>query len=137
VSLLAAVFASVAVVAGLPTVPGATSRAVTPANVASTICVSGWSSRHRPPYAWSHAVKVRLYATEGRSGGLRAWQLDHLISIELGGAARSLRNVWLQPVGPATRDDRLENRWHRQVCTGTVGLRAAQAFERNWKRRSG
>jgi hypothetical protein len=60
----------------------------------------------------------------------KGYELDHLISIELGGA-NDLANLWPQPVdaedviGFRTKDV-VENRTHRAVCAGELSLEEAQ-----------
>jgi hypothetical protein len=123
-----------AAVALLSPVPGATNAAVTPATIGTTICVSGYSSRIRPPLSYTAPLKRRLRQRYGISGPA---QLDHMVSLALGGSPRSLKNLWVQPEPQAKRDDVLESRWHRLVCAGTWGLRYAQRVEMRWKRTKG
>ena len=60
------------------------------------------------------------------------WEVDHLISRELGGKDAA-DNLWPQPIKQARLKDRLENRLHREVCSGATPLRAAQeAIRTNW-----
>lgn len=57
-----------------------------------------------------------------------AYEVDHLITPELGGA-NSIRNLWPQPystVWNAHVKDELENRLHGMVCAGQVDLTTAQ-----------
>ena len=64
--------------------PGAIDRAVTQANLRSTICVSGYTSKVRPPESITEAFKLldeKAYSTP--SG-----ELDHLIPLELGGSSQ-------------------------------------------------
>ena len=125
--------ALIAVALTLPPVPGAYNRAVTPQTVKTTVCVRGYSSRIRPPLSYTSAVKRRLL--HGRPA--RDYQLDHLISLSLGGAPRSLKNLWLQPIDQARRDDELEGDWHTMLCHGTVTLRQIRRVELKWKRARG
>src|SRR4051812_1231395 len=85
----------------LPTIPGATNHTVTQATIRQTVCVPGWSAKARPPVSYTSRVKRRLL--HGRPA--REWQLDHFLSLSLGGAPYSLRNLWLQPISQARRDD--------------------------------
>lgn len=117
----------------LPTVPGATNHSVTQATIRSTVCVPGWSSRIRPPESYTWRIKRRLL--HGRPA--RDFQLDHLISLSLGGAPYSLKNLWLEPRKQADRDDDLEAAWHRMLCAGTITLRQARRVELRWKRLRG
>jgi hypothetical protein len=64
-----------------------------------------------------------------------AHEVDHLISLELGGS-NALTNLWPEPYagrwGARTKDV-LENRLHDLVCAGTLTLRYAQRIEAtNW-----
>lgn len=121
----------------LPTIPGALNPDVTPATVNTTICVPNWSSTVRPPLSYTAPIKRRLLREQNLPGRVSDYQLDHLWSISLGGATRSLDNLWMEPDAQAARADRLESRWHRLVCNGTWGLRYAQRVEARFKRDRG
>jgi hypothetical protein len=99
--------------------------------------VRGWTATVRPPVAFTQALKRRLFDSEHLSGSVSDYQLDHLLSLELGGSPRSLRNLWMQPEAQAHRDDHMENDWRRDVCAGRLMLRAAQRAEIAWKRARG
>lgn len=78
----------------------------------------------------------RVYGiTSGCPG--RGYEIDHLISIELGGA-ESESNLWPQPVdGPGVigfhTKDAVENRAHSAVCAGRITLKQAQdGISGNW-----
>jgi len=67
----------------------------------------------------------------------KGYELDHLISIELGGS-NDIKNLWPQPIdaggviGFHTKDV-VENRAHRAVCAGEVELWDAQeSIARDW-----
>lgn len=64
-----------------------------------------------------------------------AHEVDHLISLELGGS-NDIRNLWPEPYGGrwgARTKDALEDRLHGLVCSGRLALRFAQRIEaRNW-----
>lgn len=102
--------------------PGAIDRHVTQANIQTTICVKGYASKVRPPVSFTGPLKAKLVGY----GYLSAWQLDHMISLELGGAPRDLKNLWIEPIAQAHVKDREENRLHKAVCDGSVSLRSAQ-----------
>lgn len=53
------------------------------------------------------------------------WEIDHLISLELGGADTAV-NLWPQPIKEAKIKDQLENTLHREICAGTLKLEDAQ-----------
>lgn len=62
-------------------------------------------------------------------------EVDHLISLEIGGA-NDIKNLWPQPYDEhpgAHEKDKLENFLHRQVCAGKMTLPAAQkAIATDW-----
>jgi hypothetical protein len=124
----------VAAVALLPPVPGAYNAAVTPATIRTTICVSGWSSTVRPPTSYTTPLKRALLVRYHLPGTISGYQLDHLVSLAIGGATRARANLWMQPLAKARRDDVLEARWHRAVCSGSLTLRGAQRTELRYKR---
>ena len=149
--LLALVTASATLVAGalaqgvpaalvLPThTPGARYSKVTQATISTTICVKGWTKTIRPPSSYTSALKkVQLVVWQYADTNPAHFEEDHLISLELGGAPRSKRNLWPQPWSQARRDDNgIEARLHRQVCNGTLTLRKARAQEVAYKHKFG
>jgi hypothetical protein len=61
-----------------------------------------------------------------------AYEVDHLISLELGGA-NDVKNLWPQPIAEARHKDVLENWLHAQVCAGALTLQDAQhRIATNW-----
>jgi len=117
--------------------PGATDPRVTQANIASTICVSGYTAKVRPPTSVTTPIKRKQLAAYGDRGPLSQYELDHLIPLELGGAPRSVANLWPEPWtgddGARTKDV-VENALHRAVCSGTMALAVAQrAIAVNWR----
>jgi hypothetical protein len=61
-----------------------------------------------------------------------AFEVDHLISLELGGA-NDVKNLWPQPIAEARHKDVLENWLHAQVCSGDIALKDAQhRIATNW-----
>ncbi len=116
--------------------PGATNPAVTPDDLATTICRSGWSKSVRPPVAYTGTLKrtqIREYGYEDRDAS--HYQEDHLIPLSIGGAPRDPANLWPEPltvtlpdgteVGAETKD-RFELYLHAAVCDLSTPLRAAQ-----------
>jgi hypothetical protein len=120
--------------------PGATDPRVTQANVAQTICVSGWTKRVRPPTSVTNPTKAEREVAYGipppHPKPFRVEELDHLIPLELGGAADDVKNLWPQPATGQDgyhRKDRLETRLKRLVCAGQLKLRVAQrAIAADW-----
>ena len=76
------------------------------------------------------AVKEKVYAEYGvTSRHPREYEIDHLISLELGGS-NSIRNLWpqsylTQPWNARVKD-RLENKLHEMVVSGQLNLPTAQ-----------
>jgi hypothetical protein len=111
-------------------VPGAFNPAATQATIRSTVCRSGWATSVRPPVTYTEPIKKRLAAAAGVTN-LSAYELDHLVPLELGGAPMDPNNLWLQPwAGPygATQKDLGENRLHADVCAGRMTLDQARAL---------
>ena len=91
----------------------------------SEICAPGFTTkkyRHT-----TEATKHKICAEYGITGNCpdHQYEIDHIISIEIGGADVP-GNLWPQPLGQARVKDKLENRLHKLVCTGKMGLVEAQ-----------
>ncbi len=119
--------------------PGAINPAVTPATLDRTICRPGWTATVRPRESVTSAEKSASMLAYGLTGSPSAYEYDHLIPLELGGATNSPRNLWPEPNTPGASGfyrnpkDKLENALKRQVCSGAMSLAAAQqAIARNW-----
>ena len=112
--------------------PGSFDPAVTQANIHKTICVTGYTSKVRPPAEQTDRFKYKVaYLVYGLLHRKRT-ELDHLVSLELGGS-NDAANLW--PESPATPNpkDKVENALHRAVCEGRVSLAAAQrAIASDW-----
>lgn len=117
--------------------PGAVDPNVTQANVQQTICTAGYTARVRPPTSYTTPLKVRLMSAYGYAGQpLDAFELDHLIPLELGGAPRDPANLWPESwtgAASARQKDAIENLLHEQVCRGALPLAdAQQQIATNW-----
>jgi hypothetical protein len=117
--------------------PGALNPYVTQANIHSTICVHGWTATVRPPVDYTNALKLKQMRQYGEAGLPSAFQEDHLISLELGGAPRDPRNLWPEPRPRADEVDRIENELNAKVCSGALSLADAQRKESELKHRDG
>ena len=117
--------------------PGALNPDVTQENIHSTICVSGWTATIRPPPDYTDALKVKQMREYGETGPPSAYEEDHLISLELGGAPRDPRNLWPEPRPRADEVDRTENDLNAKVCSGKLSLADAQRQESELKHRDG
>lgn len=93
-----------------------------------------WSSIRNVPESEKHAVE-REYGMPARSYG-RSIEIDHIVSLELGGS-NVIGNLYPDPgSGPSNYHvkDRLENRLHAMVCKGQMTLAAAQrGIASNWE----
>lgn len=63
------------------------------------------------------------------------YEIDHLISLELGGS-NDIENLWPQPYAPkpgAREKDVVETSLHRDVCAGKISLGEAQrSIVKDW-----
>ncbi len=113
--------------------PGALSPAVTQADIQSTICRRGYTETVRPPESVTEPEKLASMSAYGDSGSAHAYEYDHLVSLELGGATNDARNLWPEPGGSPNTKDRLEDRLHALVCDGQMPLATAQhRIAGNW-----
>jgi hypothetical protein len=103
---------------------------------AARLCSPGFrtSSIRYVPQSEKFAVE-REYGLAATYYG-RTLEIDHIVSLELGGS-NAIANLYPEP-GAGTADyhvkDRLENRLHELVCAGRLSLRAAQiGIARNWE----
>jgi hypothetical protein len=101
---------------------------------ARRVCTPGYSASVRDvPYS----EKLAVYARYGVAYIAYRHEVDHLVSLEVGGS-NAVTNLWPEPYagrwGARTKDV-LENVLHDLVCTGRLSLRHAQHIEaRNWVR---
>jgi hypothetical protein len=96
-------------------------------------CVSGYSSKVRDvPQSVKNQAYQEYGITSHKSG---AYEVDHLISLELGGS-NSIRNLWPESYTGqwnAHTKDKLENKLHELVCNGSLDMKTAQqAIATNW-----
>ena len=116
-----------AVTASATLTPGAVNPAVTQVTIGMTICVSGWTRTVRPPTGYTNTLKLKQMTQYSETGPPSAYEEDHLIPLELGGAPRDPRNLWPEPRPRANSVDQVENSLKRQVCTGAISLAGARA----------
>jgi hypothetical protein len=113
--------------------PGVKDPAVTQANIHQTICVPGYTAKVRNvPASVKHKV-VAAYRKKWPNWPAckpGACEIDHLISLELGGA-NDADNLWPESYDPpdtgARAKDVIETKLHRMVCSGQITLEEAQA----------
>ena len=111
--------------ASLPLQAQETSTAVTQANIHQTICVRGYTATVRPTYTQSSDIKHKICRIQGIIY-CRDVILDHIIPLEVGGHPASLANLQLQDSEGSKLKDKLENKLHKDVCSGIITLKAAQ-----------
>jgi len=112
--------------------PGSYDPAVTQANIGATICRAGYTKTVRPPESQTGRFKFgEAYPAYGVPDGTRS-ELDHLVSLELGGS-NDASNLWPErPPSPNPKDE-VERALNRAVCDGQVTLAAAQqAIAADW-----
>jgi hypothetical protein len=113
--------------------PGATNPDVTQANLAQTICVSGYTKTIRPPVTYTDNLKLQQMQAYGFNDSPRMHEEDHLISLELGGSPTDPKNLWPEPGASPNPKDKIENFLHAAVCAGKISLQDAQTrISQNW-----
>ncbi len=100
---------------------------------AKECCRPGYSAEARNV---TQATKNAVYARYGiRKHKPGDFEIDHLISIELGGG-EEIENLWPQSYSGtwnAHLKDRLEDKLHQLVCNGSITLAEAQhAIRTDW-----
>ena len=111
--------------------PGAIDPAVTQADIATTICRTGYTATVRPPAKDTGRWKIRTYVFYGLDTDSRG-EYDHLVPLELGGS-NAVSNLWVEQGSIPNPKDKVENRLHERVCSGEITLAAAQrAIAANW-----
>jgi len=118
--------------------PGAYNPDVTQDTIQTTICVSGYSKKIRPPLSYTDPLKEQQIAQYGYSDTNKAdYEEDHLIALEDGGHPTDPKNLWPQPryTKPwgAPQKDTLEDVLHQLICSGQLPLDTArQAIASDW-----
>ncbi len=107
--------------------PGAVNPDVTQATIGRTICTVGWTATIRPPVSYTNRIKQQAVAAYGAYAGPdpSSYELDHLISLELGGAPAAVANLWPEK-GLHNAKDPVENAAKQAVCAGRLSLADAQ-----------
>jgi hypothetical protein len=106
--------------------PGALNAAVRQGTIGKTICRSGYSSSIRPSTSVTEPEKLASMRAYGLHRSPSSYEYDHLISLELGGAANDSRNLWPEPGGSPNLKDKVEDYLHTRVCDGRMTLAVAQ-----------
>ena len=109
--------------------PGAIDPAVTQQITNETICTVGYTDKVRPPTSETNKIKKTQLSAYGLTGAMSDYELDHLISLELGGCPDCVSNLWPEPYNTpmgAREKDKVENYLHKVVCDGEMTLTEAQ-----------
>jgi hypothetical protein len=109
--------------------PGIPNPNATQANIKTTVCKSGWTATIRPPTSYTNKLKKELMARHSLPGKLGDYELDHFISLQLGGDPTDPKNLWMEPYEPkpgARQKDTVEGYLKREVCAGRMTLQEAQ-----------
>ena len=117
--------------------PGATNPDVTQANIGSTICHAGWTTTIRPPESVTQPEKLVGMRAYGIAGSPHDYEWDHVIALSSGGAPNSYANFFPELDYPGVSGksfvlnpkDRLEDLFHRLICSHRLSLVAAQEME--------
>jgi hypothetical protein len=123
-------------------VTGPSNSAVTQENLSQTVCSTQkdangktWVHDQRPSTSYTDRIKKQLLDKYYPGADPLAYELDHDVSIEAGGDPRDPANLWLEPwhmvvggvdLGAKTKDV-VENRVHKELCTGNLTLVQARA----------
>jgi hypothetical protein len=113
--------------------PGALNPKVRQGTIRRTICRAGWTAKVRPPVSYTNALKIKQMPIYELGGLPSLYEEDHLIPLELGGAARNPKNLWPEPRTQAKKSDPLETKLKRQVCRRQMTLARARAAIRLFK----
>jgi hypothetical protein len=113
--------------------PGVFNPAVRQATIRRTICVHGWTKTVRPPASYTNRLKLQQMAQYHETGPPSAYEEDHFIPLELGGAPRDPKNLWPEPHTESRASDPLETSLKVKVCDGRLTLAAARKAIRTFK----
>ncbi|UWX63036.1 hypothetical protein [Deinococcus rubellus] len=100
----------------------------------AVICRSGYTQTVRNVPSSLKTQVYRSYGVTSHQPG--EYEIDHLISLELGGS-NSVKNLWpesyvTKPLNAHVKDS-LENKLHALACNGTISMQVAQqAISRDW-----
>ena len=106
--------------------PGALNPAVTQTTIGETICRTGYSRSIRPSTSVTELEKLASIRAYGFHQAAGSYEYDHLISLELGGAANDSRNLWPENGASPNLKDKVENYLRARVCDGRMSLASAQ-----------
>jgi hypothetical protein len=92
----------------------------------------GWTATVRPPTSVTDKFKRQIDQAYGLPTSTQG-ELDHEVSLEIGGAPSDPRNLWVEPGKIPNPKDAVENKLNEAVCSGLITLAAAQkAIATSW-----
>ncbi len=145
--------------------PGKINPDITQANLTSTVCSKDWTGINkftgkpakgtdvvRPPVSVTDKIKTRTMKAYGFTGAASQYELDHFISLELGGCPDCVANLWPEAYGDAkhpmtvveraaferdhpgettilpgsSQKDKVEDHLKSEMCKGKITLAQAQ-----------
>lgn len=113
--------------------PKLTPGIVDPAGTIKNICTSGYTATVRNV---PQSVKNQVFKEYGINSTTDKFEVDHLISLELGGS-NDIKNLWPESYTTtpfnAHIKDALENKLHALICSGKISLSDAQSMiSKDW-----
>ena len=117
--------------------PGALNPGVRQGTIRQTICRAGWTATIRPTSGYTTALKIKQMPLYEESGPTSAYEEDHFVPLELGGAPRNPKNLWPEPRSQADVSDPLETKLKHRVCSDLMTLARARAEIRRFKNENG
>lgn len=118
--------------------PGEINASITQDNIQSTICVPHYTDTIRPSSSYTNRLKKVQIVMYGYASDvdMKDVEEDHLIPLSVGGHPTSSLNLWPQLWNGeygAHKKDRLEQKVHKEVCSGKISLEEGQRkFSGNW-----
>jgi len=110
-----------------------TQGVINPAATVKKLCTPNYTAQVRDV---PESEKRKVFAEYKIDPKSDKFEIDHLISLELGGS-NDIKNLWpqsytTQPFN-AHMKDQLENTLHRMICKGTISIADAQKqISTNW-----
>ena len=112
--------------------PRCTPGSYDPRMTKARICAPGYSTAsYRPPSSQTDRAKWNVVEPAYGQHNVQG-ELDHLVPLELGGS-NDMCNFWVEAGKIPNPKDAVENRLHREVCSGKISLHTAQVdIAGNW-----
>ncbi len=83
--------------------PGKPDPTVTQSNIADNICNKAWTTDTvRPAVSVTNKIKKQTMAAYGFTDAMNHYELDHLVSLQVGGCPDCVENLWPEAYGDGT-----------------------------------